>query len=78
VESDNSPDNRVAAHIHATHHHDKVSFAKGASLMAALLQTPEYLQSTKEWYQQRLAGIDTTTEAGKRARLAFLATEGTF
>lgn len=46
--------------------------------MAALLQTPEYLQSTKEWYQQRLAGLDTTTEVGKRARLAFLATEGTF
>ncbi len=78
VEKDNSPDNRVTAHIRATHHHDKVSFAKGASLMAALLQTPEYLQSTKEWYQQRLTGLDTTTEAGKRARLAFLATEGTF
>ncbi|OAT51123.1 TetR family transcriptional regulator [Proteus hauseri ATCC 700826] len=75
---ENSPENRVTAHIHATHNHDQVSFAKGASLMAALLQTPEYLQSTKEWYQQRLAGLDTTTEAGKRARLAFLATEGTF
>ncbi|MEQ5177904.1 TetR/AcrR family transcriptional regulator [Proteus genomosp. 6] len=78
VENDNSPENRVTAHIHATHNHDKVSFAKGASLMAALLQTPEYLQSTKEWYQQRLAGVDMTTEAGKRARLAFLAAEGTF
>ena len=39
--------------------------------MAALLQTPEYLQSTKAWYQQRLAGVDTTTVEGKRARLAF-------
>ena len=40
--------------------------------------TPEYLQSTKAWYQQRLAGVDTTTVEGKRARLAFLATEGAF
>lgn len=78
VENDNSPENRVTAHIRAIHTHDKVAFAKGASLMAALLQTPEYLQSTKEWYQQRLAGVDTKTEAGKRARLAFLAAEGTF
>lgn len=46
--------------------------------MAALLQTPEYLQSTKAWYQQRLAGVDTSTVEGKRARLAFLATEGAF
>ncbi len=42
--NDNSANNRVRAHIHATHDHDKLSFAKGASLMAALLQTPEYLQ----------------------------------
>lgn len=68
----------IRAHIHATHDHDKLSFAKGASLMAALLQTPEYLQSTKAWYQQRLAGVDTSTVEGKRARLAFLATEGAF
>lgn len=46
VANDNSANNRVRAHIHATHDHDKLSFAKGASLMAALLQTPEYLQST--------------------------------
>ncbi|ODQ03851.1 MULTISPECIES: TetR/AcrR family transcriptional regulator [Enterobacterales] len=78
IKNDDSSENRVAAHIYATQAHDQISFAKGASLLAALLQTPEYLQSTKAWYQQRLTGIDTTTEAGKRARLAFLATEGTF
>lgn len=78
IENDNSPENQVTAHIRATHAHDKIATEKGASLMAALLQTPEYLQSTKEWYQQRLAKLDITTESGKRARLAFLATEGTF
>lgn len=78
IKNDNLPVTRVKAHIHATHNHDKVSFAKGASLMAALLQTPEYLKSTKEWYHERLEGLDTSTEDGKRARLAFLATEGSF
>lgn len=78
IAKDNSPENRVKAHIQATHNHDEVSFAKGASLLAALLQTPEYLHSTRKWYQERLTNLDTGTEAGKRARLAFLASEGTF
>lgn len=78
IKEDSSPVNCVKAHINATHHHDKISFAKGASLMAALLQTPEYLKNTKAWYQQRLAGLETDTPTGQRARLAFLAAEGTF
>jgi hypothetical protein len=36
------------------------------------------LESTREWYRSRIAGLDLTTEEGKRARLAFLATEGAF
>ena len=52
--------------------------AKGAALMAALLQTPEYLESTRVWYRDRLRHLDTSTEHGKRARLMFLATEGAF
>ena len=52
--------------------------AKAAGLMATLIQTPEHLASTREWYRSRIAGLDLTTEEGKRARLAFLATEGAF
>ncbi|PHM44872.1 NalD [Xenorhabdus mauleonii] len=66
------------AHAEATRRSDAASTAKAAGLMAALLQTPEHLKSTKEWYQERMAGLDMTTEEGRQARLAFLATEGAF
>lgn len=76
IEKDSSPKNRINAHRLATYEHDKVAMAKGAALMAALLQTPEYLESTRVWYRDRLRHLDTSTEHGKRARLMFLATEG--
>ncbi|MBC9246979.1 TetR/AcrR family transcriptional regulator [Paracoccus sp. 11-3] len=69
---------RVAAHVAATRQGDAALNAKAASLMAALLQTPEHLESTRQWYRERLAGVDATTPEGRRQRLAFLATEGAF
>lgn len=74
IEQDKSPEGQVLAHMQATHQHDKIAMAKGASLMASLLQTPEYLESTRE----RIANLDTSTEKGKLARMVFLATEGAF
>jgi hypothetical protein len=62
----------------ATQSSDQTASAKAAGLMATLIQTPEHLASTREWYRSRIAGLDLTTEEGKRARLAFLATEGAF
>lgn len=78
IEKDDSPENRINAHRLATYEHDKTAIAKGAALMASLLQTPEYLESTRTWYRDRLHNLDTSTEQGKRARLMFLATEGAF
>lgn len=68
----------VRAHVEASRRADKASEAKAASLMAALLQTPEHLASTRDWYRSRIADLDTGVEIGQRARLAFLATEGAF
>lgn len=78
IEQDSSPENRINAHRLATCEHDKAAIAKGAALMAALLQTPEYLESTRIWYRDKLRNLDTSTERGKQARLMFLATEGAF
>lgn len=75
---DDSPENRINAHRLATYEHDQTAIAKGAALMASLLQTPEYLESTRVWYRERLRNLDTSTDQGKRARLMFLATEGAF
>jgi AcrR family transcriptional regulator len=76
--ADPDPLTAVRAHVEATRRSDVPSNSKAASLMAGLLQAPEHLESTREWYRSRIAGLDTTTEEGRRARLAFLATEGAF
>ncbi|MFU0504823.1 TetR/AcrR family transcriptional regulator [Pseudaminobacter sp. NGMCC 1.201702] len=73
-----TPATAVRAHIEATHRSDDTSHAKAASLMAALLQTPEHLTSTRAWYRSRIAKLDMSTDEGRRLRLAFLATEGAF
>ncbi|MBA8881313.1 TetR/AcrR family transcriptional regulator [Phyllobacterium myrsinacearum] len=68
----------IEAHLEATRRADESSNAKAASLMASLIQTPEHLGSTREWYKTRMADFDLTTEAGRRAKIAFIATEGVF
>ncbi|RXK33286.1 TetR family transcriptional regulator [Arsenophonus endosymbiont of Bemisia tabaci Asia II 3] len=75
---DSSAENRVTAHMKATYHFEQASNTKGAGLMAALLQTPEYLDSTREWHRERITKLDTSTEVGRRAQLVFFATEGAF
>src|SRR5690606_6159457 len=72
-----SPLDKVRAHVAATRRVDEAS-AKSASLLAALAQTPEHLASTRLWYRERIAKLDASTPQGRRARLAFLATEGAF
>ncbi len=73
-----SPVARVWAHVKATGDSDEISNARMASLGAALLQTPDQLESTRLWYADRLKGLDPATEAGRKARIAFFATEGLF
>ncbi|AML58386.1 transcriptional regulator BetI [Serratia rubidaea] len=75
---DPAPLTRVRAHMLATCNSDHTSSAKAAGLMATLIQTPEHLQSSREWYRERIEGLDLESEEDKRARLAFLATEGAF
>lgn len=75
---DSSPIGGIRAHIIATGQADETSNSKAASLLASLLQAPENLATTREWYRSRLQGLDATTEEGREARIAFLAAEGAF
>ena len=75
---DPDPVPAVRAHVEATRCSSEIASAKAAGLMAMLIQTPEHLASTRVWYQSRIAGIDLSTQEGRRARLAFLAAEGAF
>ncbi|WP_058912937.1 TetR/AcrR family transcriptional regulator [Entomohabitans teleogrylli] len=78
LRADDSPPNVVRAHMLATRRYDQASSAKAAGLMAALIQTPQHLDSTRQWYRERIAQLDLNSAAGRRARLVFLATEGAF
>ncbi|MBD4395673.1 TetR/AcrR family transcriptional regulator, partial [Xanthomonas citri pv. citri] len=69
-----TPLTRVRAHAEATQRSDELSSSKAA----ALIQTPEHLEGSNQWYRSRLEGLDLSAPEGRRARLAFLAVEGAF
>lgn len=73
-----SPLAAVAAHVDMTQYHDEGSQARAASLLAVLIQSQQHLSETQDWYRTRIAGLNPTEAADRRARLAFLATEGAF
>jgi AcrR family transcriptional regulator len=73
-----SPLERVRAHVAATFEDDHGGDGKAASVMTKLMQTPEFLVGTREWYRERLSHLDPETPEGRMARLAFFAAEGAF
>ena len=73
-----TPVGRVLAHIETTRRHDAAAHTRAASLLTALLQTPEHLVEARRWYEARLKGLECDTEEGRQATLAFLAAEGAF
>lgn len=72
------PVSSVRAHVRLTQHHEESSNARAAGLLAVLIQSQQHLAETQEWYRARIAGLELTEAAARRARLAFLATEGAF
>ena len=66
------------ARIDVTEAESPESSAKGASLLAALAQTPEHLGPIRNIYVEELARFDPATEDGRRARVALVAIEGAF
>jgi len=72
------PPEKVAGHVEATRQGDEKANARAASLMMALLENPKQLAETRSWYRDIIAGLDLSTEEGRQARLAFLASEGAF
>lgn len=51
---------------------------RSAGLLAALMNSPAQRDWTRAWYARHQASFDPRDEAGRRARLAFLAAEGMF
>jgi AcrR family transcriptional regulator len=71
-----TPEKRIQAHAVITFAEDQESQERSASLLAALLHSPEHLQTTRAWYEQLMAGLNETSPEASRLRLALLATEG--
>lgn len=78
-EADSTPAARVRSHIDITAEDEANTNSRSATLLSALLQSPEYLSDVRKWYADRLRDC-RECEAGERERalLAFLATEGLF
>ncbi|MDH6234226.1 AcrR family transcriptional regulator [Mesorhizobium soli] len=77
-QGDTSIEGSVRAHTEATRDFDGTSVDRAAVMLAALVQDKNRLAKTRAWYEARMAQMDTSTEAGRRLRLAFLASEGAF
>lgn len=69
----------LKAHIDTTANAEDEANARTAALLATLMQSPAYMTWVRDWYAERFRGLaQLEGEAGPRARIAFLATEGLF
>lgn len=73
--ADAGPIEFVKSYINALRSPHGVLEAKGAGLMINYLLNPKNRIALMEWYQDMLGKFDGSPE-GRRARIAFLATEG--
>lgn len=75
---DPSPRAIVRGHLEVTRDSDEAEYTRSAALMAAVLQSPDQVAKTRDWYVSRLAPLDLNDKADRRAAVAFLAGEGAF
>ncbi|RLP27602.1 TetR/AcrR family transcriptional regulator [Mesorhizobium sp. YM1C-6-2] len=75
---DRSPRSVIRAHLESTRDSDAAEYSRSAAMMTALLQRPEQVAASRDWYTGRLASLDMTKKADRDAALAFLAGEGVF
>lgn len=68
----------IRGHLEATRDADEAEHSRSAVMMTALLQHPDQLSATRDWYNSRLEGLDLTQPQDRQLALAFLAGEGAF
>lgn len=78
VGDETDPVTAMRAHAEVTERMNTAENARTSGMMAALLQREDHMEKNRVWYRGRLDSLDLSTEEGRRARLAFLATEGAF
>lgn len=75
---DQSPRSIIRAHLQATEDSDEAEYSRSAAMMTALLQRPDQVAATRDWYTSRFAKLDMNDAGDRRAALALLAGEGAF
>lgn len=73
-----TPRNRVLAHVDANRREAAAVNARAVALMTGFLRAPTFHAETLAFYRELFGHADASTEAGRRMRLALLATEGAF
>ena len=68
----------IRGHLTVTRDENAADHSRSAVMMTALLERPERVAEGRDWYMQRLAGLDMNRPEDRRAALAFLAGEGAF
>lgn len=68
----------IWACLEVSHEQSHTLDSKAASILAVLYQSPSERGMMQDWYKGILSKLDTSTESGRRARLAFYAGEGLF
>jgi AcrR family transcriptional regulator len=71
-------DTRLRAHLAATRNEQTDLAVRAASLTAALAETRSHAQPVRDYYRDWFDKLDSSTEQGRRRRLAFLAAEAAF
>jgi AcrR family transcriptional regulator len=72
------PHAAAAAHVDASHREDRLAAIRASALLASLVRSPDYRSQIQGSYRELFDKIDTSTEAGRRAMTAVLASEGAF
>lgn len=72
------PIDHVRAYVEANRSSDDAENSRSAVMLATLVQNRDQLAETRDWYRQQIGRTDPATEAGRKARLAFMASEGIF
>lgn len=75
---DDSIEGLIRAHIAAERETDDSERARSATMMTALMQSPEDMEASRHWYGSYFSRLDLTTSSGRQLALAFLAAEGAF
>lgn len=68
----------IRAHLSVTRDEDEEEHSRSAVMMTALLEAPERVAESREWYNGFLGRLDLSRPADRQIAVAFLAGEGAF